>query len=217
MELTGNVHLSAGTAADIQAVLALLRVAGIETDGNPDLSIEEFKSFGIDDARELRERAALKPAGARRVFLIALSSITAEAQNALLKTLEEPSGDALFIILHPAPQTLLPTLRSRAQMLALASSSDAPLSVDPRTFLKAAAQKRLDMLKPLLEKGDDDRRDFGQIFAFLAGLERELAVAKAADREGIAAIYRARGYLSDRGALVKPLLEHVALIVHVDS
>lgn len=88
--------------------------------------------------------------------------------------------------------------------------------MEPKAFIKATPQRRLDLLKPLLEKGDDDKRDTGAILTFLSGLERELAAAKHLDREGIDAIYRARSFINDRGALVKPLLEQVALMLASD-
>ena len=65
------------------------------------------------------------------------------------------------------------------------------------------------MLKPLLEKDEDDKRDIGKIVAFLSALERALKRKP----EGLHAIYRARKYIGDKGALVKPLLEQVALLV----
>ena len=152
-----------------------------------------------------------RPLGERRVFVIAAPDINREAQNALLKTLEEPAGNSLFVLIVPSPQTLLPTLRSRLQTLVLDNVRVRNESVDAKQFLSALPQKRLDLLKPLLEKGEDEKRDLGAILSFLASLER--AVGKKADAAGLHAIYRARKYVADRGALVKPLLEQVALLV----
>ena len=167
----------------------------------------------------LRERAALRALGTQRVFVVSVDSIQADAQNALLKTLEEPPGGALFFILHPAPDTLLPTVRSRVQILSLPQHVVHKPAVDAVSFLKATPAKRLDMLKPLLEKDEDDpvkpgghgagRRDFGEILAFLSALEKQLKTSTS----GLHAVYRARRYITDRGALVKPLLEQVALLI----
>src|SRR3989338_7749303 len=148
--------------------------------------------------------------GKRRVFVIAAPDMNREAQNALLKPLEEPPGDALFFFILPSPETLLPTLRSRVQLLALGGKEKGE-SVDVKKFLGALPPKRLELLKPLLEKGEDEKRDLGAILGFLASLER--ALAKAKEATGLHAIYRARKYVSDRGALVKPLLEQVALLL----
>ena len=211
MTFVGNTQLVAGTGETIPEVLSMLKKEGIETEGNPDVYVREYRQFGIEEAREIRERASLRSARrARRVFVVVTPHLTHEAQNALLKTLEEPLGNALFFLVVPSPETLLPTLRSRTQMLQLERKEKSDL-VDVKEFLSAHATKRLDLLKPLLEKGDDERRDLGAIITFLASLER--TISKTKDVSGLHLIYRARKYIADRGALVKPLLEQVALLV----
>lgn len=229
MKLLGNTHLVAGGPEMIAEVLLLLKERGIATHGNPDIYVRGYQRFGIDEARELRDRAssrALRQAeGGRRIFVIATPSITNEAQNALLKTLEEPPADAMFFFIVPAPQTLLSTLRSRAQILWMSHIHSMDVRhpytdkaiVDAKKFLAATATARLEMLKPLLEKDEDEKRDLGKIIAFLSALERELEKSPkglhAARREGIESVYRARKYIGDKGALIKPLLEQVALLV----
>ena len=211
--LVGNVQLIAGTQELIPQILSLLEKEGIAVQGNPDIYTRTYTQFGIGEARELRERAGLRAQkGSRRVFIIVAPGMTVEAQNALLKTLEEPPADALFFFIIPAPQTLLATVRSRAQVLAL-PHKEVKISnqslVDAEVFVRATPQKRLDMLQPLLEKDEDDKRDTGAILEFLASLEHSLEKKP----EGLHAVYRARKYIGDKGALVKPLLEQVALLV----
>ena len=209
MEFAGNVHIAAGSEAEIPKILSLLREAGVATSGNPDLSVRAYRSFGIDDARELSEKAAARALGARRVFVVIADSITIEAQNALLKTLEEAPNEALFFLLVPNPQTLLPTVRSRSQALDLGAHAHGQAAADAQAFIQAAPAKRLDMLKPLLDKGEDDARDIGAMLAFLAALEAALA----REPGRLSPVYRARKFIADRGALSKPLLEQVALLL----
>lgn len=220
--LVGNVQFVAGRASALCAVLELLQKEGIETVGNPDVYVRHVSNFGIDEARLLSEKAAMRPiVGSRRYFVIVVGAMTAEAQNALLKTLEEERGGAVFFFVHPAPHTLLATVRSRAQMLDLGEGEEHGL-VDAKKFLEAQPTERLDLLKPLLEKGDDERRDVGAILAFLSDLEIELASVIGGEKRaglsqgmretGLRALYRARRYIGDRGALVKSLLEQVALL-----
>ncbi len=207
--LVGNTHLVAGNAELIPQILAILEQEGIDTKGNPDIYIREYSRFGIDEARELRERANSRAIrGGTRTFIIATPGMTNEAQNALLKTLEEPPADAAFFFVVPSPEMLLQTLRSRAQILELQHTEEEH-ALSAKDFLAAPPQKRLDMLKPLLEKGEDDKRDIGSIVSFLSALERLLQKKP----DGLHAIYRARKYIGDKGALVKPLLEQVALLV----
>ncbi len=212
MRLVGNTHLVEGTAEVIPEILSMLAKEGIETRGNPDIYVREYQSFGIEEAREIRDRSSLRAVGSHRVFIIATSGMTHEAQNALLKTLEEPAANAHFFFILPSPHMLLPTLRSRAQILPMShihTVERARPAIDPVAFLGASPLKRIDMLKPLLEKGDDDRRDMPKIITFLSLLEKNLEKS----HDGLKAIYRARKYIGDKGALVKPLLEQVALLV----
>lgn len=211
MQLSG-FYLAAGGEAALQNVTALLRDEGIETAGNPDLYVRSYAHLGVEDAREITARASARALTERRVFVIAAAQMTVEAQNALLKTLEEPAGDALFFLIVPSPETLLPTLRSRATVLEIAATeNDQP--IDVQAFFKAGPEKRIEMLKPLLDKTDDDRRDVGSGIAFLAALERYLSAQPAAHADGLKAVYRARKYWTDKGALGKALLEQVALLL----
>jgi DNA polymerase-3 subunit delta' len=80
-------------------------------------------SIGIGEVRELESFFGLKvPVQAlwNRVLIIENSNLlTLEAQNALLKTLEEPPEGTLIIMTSSLPQTLLPTIRSRLQHVQL--------------------------------------------------------------------------------------------------
>lgn len=213
MDFVGNVQLVAGNSQTIDPILALLKKEKVETIGNPDLYIREYSSFGVDEARELAQKASTRAvASLRRIFIVVTPGMTAEAQNALLKTFEEPSADALFFVVVPSPQMLLPTLRSRAQTLAVDTVVPNTI-VDPKAFLKETSEKRLEILKPLLDKDEDDKRDMSGSILFLAGLERELSHNLPATKESIEAVYRARKYIGDKGSLSKALLEQVALLI----
>ncbi|MBI4551810.1 MAG: hypothetical protein HY710_06040 [Candidatus Latescibacteria bacterium] len=81
---------------------------------------------GIDDIRELRREASVKPYEGRRkvVILVAADRMTADASNALLKTLEEPPGDLLLVLTTDRPHRLLPTILSRCQPVRLSRLAD---------------------------------------------------------------------------------------------
>jgi DNA polymerase III subunit delta' len=73
----------------------------------------------VDQVREAIERTGYRPfEGRRRVVIIDdVDAMMAEAQNALLKTLEEPPASSMFVLVTPRPDMLLPTVRSRCQQL----------------------------------------------------------------------------------------------------
>jgi DNA polymerase III, delta subunit len=214
MTLVGNVQLVAGTADSVEAVLKIISRSGVSIKKNPDLYTRTYTHFGADEARELRSRASLRAINGRRVFVIVAAAMTIEAQNILLKTIEEPAGDALFIFIVPAPEALLSTVRSRAQILKLEEAQGGAETVAVK-FLSSDAVARMEILKPLLEKGDDERRDIGSIITLLSSLERTMGNVKDAHKKrlGLKSIYLARKYITDKGALVKALLEQVALVV----
>ncbi|MCM2263736.1 MAG: DNA polymerase III subunit delta' [Desulfuromonadales bacterium] len=88
---------------------------------HPDLHVLEpdGSSIKIEQVRAIQRDLSLRPVeGSRKVCLIeSAEAMTTAAANALLKTLEEPRGDTLLILLSSQPQRLLETIRSRCQIL----------------------------------------------------------------------------------------------------
>lgn len=93
---------------------------------NPDfveVRPEEGKTvIGVGRVRELRTLVELPPHGgaARAVVIDDADRMSAEAQNALLKTLEEPPSRTFMLLTTSRPDNLLPTVRSRCSRLRLA-------------------------------------------------------------------------------------------------
>jgi DNA polymerase III subunit delta' len=73
----------------------------------------------VDQVRDAIDRAAYRPfEGKRRVVIVdEADALVPEAQNALLKTLEEPPPASVFVLVTSRPDILLPTVRSRCQRL----------------------------------------------------------------------------------------------------
>lgn len=84
--------------------------------GNLDVTELDAASYrGVDDMRELRDRAYYAPAESRyRVFIIdEAHMITTEGSNALLKIVEEPPEHLIFIFATTEPEKVIGTIRSR--------------------------------------------------------------------------------------------------------
>jgi DNA polymerase-3 subunit delta' len=109
------------------ACAACLRIArGV----HPDVLIVEPGDTGaikIDAVREIVDRAAYRPfEGRRRVVIVDdADALVVAAQNALLKTLEEPPSGSVFILITARPDVLVATVRSRCPLLRFR-----PLSAD---------------------------------------------------------------------------------------
>ncbi|MBR5908695.1 MAG: DNA polymerase III subunit gamma/tau, partial [Schwartzia sp.] len=81
------------------------------------MEIDAASNRGIDEIRELRETVKFAPTTGRyRVYIIdEVHMLTSEAFNALLKTLEEPPPQVVFILATTELQKVPPTIQSRCQ------------------------------------------------------------------------------------------------------
>lgn len=93
----------------------------------------EKLSLGVDDIRELVRTAALTPAGARWQILVVEDAdrLTEQANNALLKAIEEPGARTVWMLCAPSTEDVLPTIRSRCRLVTLAT----PTAVEVADFL----------------------------------------------------------------------------------
>lgn len=104
----------------------------IDTGSSPDVfELDAASHRGVDDARLLRERLQMSPVGGGRlVFIIdEAHMLTREAQNALLKSLEEPPPGVHFIFCTTAPHKLLDTIRSRCHRFGLQRANAEQLAI----------------------------------------------------------------------------------------
>jgi DNA polymerase-3 subunit delta' len=83
------------------------------------IAVPKANFIKINSVRNLRREAALSAfEGGKRVFIISnAEEMNAESSNSLLKTLEEPSSDSIFILTTAQKEQLLPTILSRCQSL----------------------------------------------------------------------------------------------------
>jgi DNA polymerase-3 subunit delta' len=83
------------------------------------ISVPRANYIKINSVRDLRRDAALSSfEGGKKVFLISnAETMNAEASNSLLKTLEEPSSDSVFVLTASQKEQLLETILSRCQLI----------------------------------------------------------------------------------------------------
>jgi DNA polymerase-3 subunit delta' len=99
---------------------------------HPDLHIIEPDGTAIKIAqiRELQQELSLRPYEAPRkaCIITAADRLNQASGNALLKTLEEPAGNAILILLTTNAEAVLPTIRSRCQRVRFSSLSEEAIS-----------------------------------------------------------------------------------------
>ena len=121
---------------------------------SPDtLKILPNPSIGIEEVRQIQKFLSRKPIrdGKNTVIVTQAHLLTIPAQNALLKTLEEPPGNSLVYLVTPQPDSLLPTILSRVQITDLPNPPGHPdLSISLALFSKlqkAGVGERLKILE----------------------------------------------------------------------
>lgn len=86
-------------------------------------------SIGIEEIRDLRAKASLASAGLSIWIVVGAERMTAEASNALLKTLEEPPEGTYFFLTTSTVQSLLPTIVSRCLHLPFRSVGEEEIMI----------------------------------------------------------------------------------------
>ncbi|RME34392.1 MAG: DNA polymerase III subunit delta' [Deltaproteobacteria bacterium] len=143
----------------------------IDHRNHPDMHLVDPEGNGIkiEQIRRLIRELNYRPVEARKKICIIdqADSMNQAAGNALLKTLEEPPGDAVLILLSSHPERLLPTIRSRCQRVA---------------FQRLAQQQVLEVLNEQL--GIDEQ----EASVLAAVSEGSFARIATRDREGFSAL-----------------------------
>lgn len=100
----------------------------VESGVHPDLVqlLDEGDSIKIEMVRQLIQKVNQTAQGKRRVVLIEnVERMPVEAQNAFLKTLEEPPGETIFLLTSSHPKKILPTILSRVRSVEFGLVDDA--------------------------------------------------------------------------------------------
>jgi DNA polymerase-3 subunit delta' len=172
----------------------------ISLGNHPDVSVAEAgSSIGIDDIRQLQKEIFKKPyEGRKRVSIIRQGErMTVQAQNCLLKVLEDPPGDGIIVITTDCPDNLLPTIISRCQVLKAKAGRSVPdynvyretvACIMEEEFTKASAA--IDTLVKDKERSVEDFLD-----CFLMQL-RDILVLKVAQNEDLL-------YIKDNGEFAR--------------
>lgn len=210
--------------AEAQILNFLEEVMKFSTAGNPDFHSIKIDVLGVEEARritEMQSRRALSEDAPRKVFVIAFSSSTTEAQNALLKVVEEPSAQTNFFFIVPTLGILIPTLRSRLCVVRSEAPAEAT-STKADNFLKLDKSGRLLFVKEFLAEAEKAGSDRESLIEFLGELES--SVWQKAERgnlkdwrKALQAIGECRSHASIRTPSAKMILEHLSLVLPTSS
>lgn len=143
--------------ARIEAINRMLTDANLSK-SHPDLLyFSRIDKLGIAEARKIKEHFSLKPYSAegRAVVLEDAANLTIEAQNALLKTLEEPPADAILLLGASSEAKFLPTILSRCEVIRI-TSHQSPVNntkiLDIEKLLSAGMEERFEYVEKLKDR-----------------------------------------------------------------
>ncbi len=218
-----HAYFLAGEAEEgIARTLAFVeKELGLTAVGNPDVLVLRYDLFSVDDARTVADMAVRTSAkGDGRAIIVSAQRFFHEAQNALLKTFEEPSeGTSLFLIV-PSVGTLSATLRSR--LLPLPGSDTGNAYALAEAFAHANKEGREKLVEKLLARAKSDKAEEKQAVRIdTLSLAQGLATLGYALRKGsddvellnfLDDLDRFIPILHERAAPLKLILEHILIV-----
>lgn len=188
----------------------LLSRLEIEILGNPDIQSLKYNTLTVDNARDISLSVAQKDFGGdKKIFLVEADIITEEAQNSLLKILEEPTSGTHFFIMMPQ-DILLPTLRSRLQVINISGDKKNKL----QNILNMEIAERLELIKVITDGITDEEKTKQDAITLLNQIETEL-YSRGVEKEAVnlRVCQDTRNALYDRGTPVKMVMENLMLAI----
>ena len=117
----------------------------IKAGSHPDFFYVSEQGVKADTAREIRKNAYIRPNEAEfKIFAVECDDMTVQAQNALLKVIEEPQN-ARFLLLCTNEHNLLQTIRSRCALMSLSTLQESPVPDEKLAALAADFGQAVDL------------------------------------------------------------------------
>lgn len=173
-----------------------------------------YETFKIDDARSIKNLQSEKTEKGT-IFVIRFFNITTEAQNALLKVLEEPTSQTYFVLIFSQQHNLLVTLRSRLYLVHHTEIGNTSSTLCLDDYLKMNMFERFEYNKSNTEKKSGESTITKEdIMHFLN--ECEVYFTQQSNKDHIKTleeIFNLRRYLNVQSASMKMILDEMAMLL----
>jgi len=188
-----------------------------------DILCQNYESFNISNSLEIKDwHSRLKIGEGKKICIINTKFINHEAEQALLKIIEEPTADTHFFIIVPDSSVLLDTIISRVHVIKIEDEENSEIKKEIISFISLKPADRINKVA-LIIKNNKDEENSGQLRFYATSFVNELEsvfykkfkkdVKDNKIKFILDELHKARGYLSTPGASVKMILEHLALII----
>lgn len=190
---------------------------------NPNLWIKSFETLKVEDIAEISSAHQRKSVeqDAKKIIILQTTSITQQAQNSLLKMLEEPTANTHFFIILPTISTILPTVLSRAHVIRTdIRSKDRVHAGTATTFLHGTGAERLVIVAEILSDYDKEkisREDISELIyeiehsAYTLFIKKESKESTPTELKVLKVLTQAEEYVRDTSSSLKLILEYLAL------
>ncbi len=192
-----------------EEVSGVLDARGVETKRNPDVLQLSFQELGVYDARAIASFASLKAISEAKYIIVSFGRATTEAQNALLKVVEESPGNSIFFFCVDSAGHLLPTLRSRCITLDTGNRKPETGSEEAKEFLKESYADRLKRVEKIVQR-ITRTQERAPVRAFVRELI-SIAHEENANAKTLRDLLDADRYLRLQGSSPKSVLGHLAV------
>lgn len=204
-------------------LLEFLEIRGHVESKSPDVLCQVYESFTMDDSNLIKEwHSRSGVSKSKKVCILATKFINHEAEQTLLKIIEEPAENTHFFIVVPDVSVLLDTIISRAHIIKTEQLSNKDIQKETLSFVALSPKERIEKVAQMVKENKDEENS-GQLrfyaTSFVNELESIFHQKFEKDKNNAKSIFvleelqKSRGYLSTPGASVKMILEHLALVI----
>jgi hypothetical protein len=206
-------------------LLSFLEKRGEIEANSPDVLCQVYESFTMNDSSEIKNwHSNIGITGGKKICIISAKFINREAEQSLLKIIEEPALNTHIFIIIPDSSTLLETIISRVHLIKIKDTENINLEIKNEVlkFMSASPSERIDSISFII-KNNKSEESSGQLRFYATTFINEIEqiiyqkFKKNRNDENIKFILnelqKSREYLSTPGAAVKMILEHLALLI----
>ncbi len=167
----------------------------------------------IDDVRMLSEYTY---GSAPQIVLVSTDDILHEAQQALLKTLEEPGAQTKIVFIMPHVAHLLPTIMSRVEVVHYEGmDSENIYKKDMQKFLSNDVPTRLKWVEKFIKDHEDHETTRSILKRYIDAITEIILNKKGVPSRILEDLQYASANILTRGSSIKMLLEHIAITLPV--
>jgi hypothetical protein len=194
-----------------------------EINKNYNIFYQKYEAFTIENSREIKlwhSQYAINDN--KKICIISTKFINPEAEQALLKIIEEPTQNTHFFIIIPDINLIKDTIISRVHLIKADKYIGKEHNEFVNNFMDLSIKERLEKISLIMKEYKDEEnsaklRDYS--ISFINKLENIFYLKLKEDKKNkkiisiLGEFQKSRSYLSKPGSSVKMILEHLALMI----